>query len=165
MGFPGKERSMWLWKEHKTCTVHTWIWLLALSLAPVHVIKLSAVHFGATHFGESLLTLRIMAAINLCLQKQRCCCSDAQSCPTIWNPMDCSSPSFPVLHHLLEFAQTHSIESVMPSNHLVLCHPFLLLPSIFPSIRSFLMSRLFASNGQGIGASASASVLPMNIQE
>ena len=52
----------------------------------------------------------------------------------------------------------------MPSNHLILCCPLLLLPSIFPSIRSFQMSQLFASGGSSIGASASASVLPMNIQ-
>ena len=51
--------------------------------------------------------------------------------------MDCSMPGFPVLHHLPELAQTHSPESVMTSNHLVLCHPLLLLPSIFPSIRVF----------------------------
>ena len=54
----------------------------------------------------------------------------------------------------------------MPSNHLIFCHP-LLLPSIFPSIRVFSMSQLFASGDQSIGASASASasVLPMNIQD
>ena len=52
--------------------------------------------------------------------------------------MDCSTPGFPVLHHLPEFAQTlMSIESVMPSNHLILCHPFLLLLSIFSSTRVF----------------------------
>ena len=51
--------------------------------------------------------------------------------------MDCSTPGFPVLHHLPELAQTYSIESVMPSNHLILCHPLLRLPSIFPSIRVF----------------------------
>ena len=56
------------------------------------------------------------------------------------------------------------IESVMPSNHLILCCPLLLLPSIFPSIRVFSKSQLFASGGQSIGASASTSVLPMNIQ-
>ena len=55
------------------------------------------------------------------------------------------------------------IESVMPSNHLILCCPLLLLPSIVPSIRSFPMSHLFASGGQGIGVSAS--VLPMNTQD
>ena len=58
-----------------------------------------------------------------------------------------------------------SIESVMPSNHLILCHPLLLPPSIFPSIRSFSMSRFFASGCQSAGISASASVLPMNIQD
>ena len=57
------------------------------------------------------------------------------------------------------------IESVMPSNHLILCRPLLLLPSIFPASGSFLMSRLFTSGGQSIGVSASTSVLPMNIQD
>ena len=55
--------------------------------------------------------------------------SVAQSCVTLWDPMDCSTPGFPVLHQLPELAQT-------PSNHLILCCP-LLLPSIFPSIRVF----------------------------
>ena len=58
-----------------------------------------------------------------------------------------------------------SIESVMPSNHLILCCPLRLLPSIFPSIRSFPVSQLFASGGQSTGVSASASVLPMNTQD
>ena len=51
--------------------------------------------------------------------------------------MDYSTPGFPVLHYLPEFAQFMSIESVMLSNCLILCHPLLLLPSIFPSIRVF----------------------------
>ena len=50
----------------------------------------------------------------------------------------------------------------MPSNHLILCYPLLLLSSIFPSIRVFLMSRLFPRSGQIIGPSASALVLPVN---
>ena len=66
-------------------------------------------------------------------------------CPTFCNPMGCSMPAFSVLHHRLELAQIHihwvgdamSIESVMPSSNLVLRHPFLLLPSIFPGIRTF----------------------------
>ena len=58
-----------------------------------------------------------------------------------------------------------SIESVMPSNHLILFHPLLLLPSIFPDLGSFPMSQFFALSGQSIGASASVSVLPMNIQD
>ena len=55
------------------------------------------------------------------------------------------------------------IELVMLSNHLIFCHPLLLLLSIFPNIRVFSVSWLFASGGQSIGVSASASVLPMNI--
>ena len=59
-----------------------------------------------------------------------------------------------------------SIEMVVPSNYLILCRPLLLLPSIFPSIRVFFpVNQFFTSSGQSIGASASASVLPMNIQD
>ena len=58
-----------------------------------------------------------------------------------------------------------SIESVMPSSHLILCCPLLLLPSVFPASGSFPMSQFFASGGQSIGVSASASVLPMNTQD
>ena len=59
-----------------------------------------------------------------------------------------------------------SIESVMPSNHLILCRSLLLLPSIFPSIRVFSNEKnFFASGGQSIGASASTSVLPINTQD
>ena len=61
-------------------------------------------------------------------------------CPTFCNPMDCSTPGFPVHHQLPELAHVHrlmSIESVIISNHLILCRPLLLLPSIFPSISVF----------------------------
>ena len=63
--------------------------------------------------------------------------SVAQSCPTLCNSMDCSTPGLPVHHQLPKLTQLMSIESVMPSNHSILCHPFLLLPSIFPSIKVF----------------------------
>ena len=63
--------------------------------------------------------------------------SVSQSCPTLCDPMDCSMPGPPVHHQLLEFTQTHGLKSVMPSNHLILCHPLLLSPSIFPSIKVF----------------------------
>ena len=66
-----------------------------------------------------------------------CHCSVAQSCPTPCDPMDHSTPGFPVLHHLLELLKLMSNESVMPSNHLILCCPLLLPASIFPSIRVF----------------------------
>ena len=58
-----------------------------------------------------------------------------------------------------------SIESVMPSNHLILCHPLLLSPSSFPASEPFQMSQFFKSGGQSIEVSDSASVLPMNIQD
>ena len=58
-----------------------------------------------------------------------------------------------------------SIESMMPSNHLILCHPLLLLRSIFPSIRVFSNESALCTGGQSIGVSASTSVLPMNIQD
>ena len=58
-----------------------------------------------------------------------------QSYPTLCNPMDCSMPGLPVHHQLPELLKLVSTESVMPSNYLILCHPLLLLPSVFPSIR------------------------------
>ena len=60
----------------------------------------------------------------------------AQSCPTLCDPMNRSTPGLPVHHQLPEF-KLKSIESVMPSSHLILCHPLLLLPSNPPSIRVF----------------------------
>ena len=63
--------------------------------------------------------------------------SFAQSCLTLCDPMNCSTPGLPVHHQLLEFTQTQSIVSVMPSSHLILGHPLLLLPPIPPSIRVF----------------------------
>ena len=62
--------------------------------------------------------------------------SVAQSCPTLCDPMDCSPPGLPVHHQLPKLTQIH-VHRVMPYNHLFLCHPLLLLPSIFPSIRVF----------------------------
>ena len=79
-------------------------------------------------------------------------------------PWTGSTPGLPVLTISQNLLKLMSIELVMPSNYLILCHPVLLLPSIFPSIGVFIMSRYFPSGGQSIGASASASVFPMNIQ-
>ena len=66
-----------------------------------------------------------------------CCCSVAQSCPTLCDHTDCSTPVFPVLHYLQSLLKPMSMESVMSSNHLILCCPLLLLPSIFLNIRGF----------------------------
>ena len=66
----------------------------------------------------------------------RCCSSVAQSGLTLCDPMDCSTLGPSVPHYLSELALT-CMESVMPSNHLILCHFFFLLPSIFPRIRVF----------------------------
>ena len=63
--------------------------------------------------------------------------SVVQLCLTLCNPMDCSTPGLPVHHHSQSLPKLTSIESVMPSKHLILCRPLLLLPSIFPSIRVF----------------------------
>ena len=63
--------------------------------------------------------------------------SVAQSCETLCDPMNCSMPGLPVYHHLLSSLRLKSIESVMPSSHLILCRPLLLLPPIPPSIRVF----------------------------
>ena len=60
-----------------------------------------------------------------------------QLCPTLLDPMDCSTPGFPVLHQLPELLKLMSIELAMLSNHLILCHSLLLPPSIFPSLRVF----------------------------
>ena len=63
--------------------------------------------------------------------------SVAQSCPALCDPMKRSTPGLPVHHHFRSLPKLMSIESVIPSNHLILCHPLLLLPLIFPSIRVF----------------------------
>ena len=88
--------------------------------------------------------------------------SVAQSCPTMtpWTAACQASLSITNSQSLLKLM---SIKLGMPSTHLILCHPLLLLPSIFPSIRVF-SKESFTSGGRSIGASASASVLSMNIQ-
>ena len=80
------------------------------------------------------------------------------------DPMGCSTQVSLSLTTSWSLLKPMSSESKMPSNHLILCHPLLLLPSVFPSIKVFPMSWLFTSGGQSTGASASISVLPMNNQ-
>ena len=91
--------------------------------------------------------------------------NSVQSCPTLCKPMDRGTPGLAVYHQPPESTQTHVYCVIQPPNHLILCHPLLLLPSIFPSIRVFPMSQLFSSGGQSIGVSASTSALPINTQD
>ena len=79
--------------------------------------------------------MKIVTILNLTLGNYFQFSSVTQSCPTLGDPRGHSTPGFPVLHHLLQFLT--SVESVMPSNHLTLCRPLLLLPSVFPSLRVF----------------------------
>ena len=80
--------------------------------------------------------------------------------------MNHSIPGLPVHYQLLESTQTHVLEWMMPSNHLILCCPLLLLPSIFPSIRVFSNESALLIRWPSIGVkSASTSVLPMNTQD
>ena len=108
---------------------------------------------------DSCIQLRFLNGIS-----NFCHYSIAQSCPTLGDPMDCSTPDFPVLHYLPEFAQTHVhwCQWCRPTVSSSVA-PFSSCPQSLPPSGSFPVSRLFASGGQSIGASAS--VLPMNIHD
>ena len=66
-----------------------------------------------------------------------CCCSVTKLCPTLCDPIDCSPPGSSILHYLQEYVQIHVHWVSGAINHLILCHPLFLLPSVFPSIRVF----------------------------
>ena len=87
------------------------------------------------------------------------------SCVWLCNPIDCSMPGFPVHHHSQSLLKIMSPELVMVSNHLILCHPLLLLPSVFPSIRVFSNESVLRIRWPKYWSSASASILPMNAQD
>ena len=89
----------------------------------------------------------------------------AQSCLTLCDRMNHSTPGLPVHHNSQSLLKLTYIVLVTSFNHLTFCLPLLFLPSIFLSIRVFQVSQFFASGGQRIGVSASASVLLMNIQD
>ena len=92
-------------------------------------------------------------------------CSVSKLCLTLYDPMDCSTLAFPVLYYLPEFAQmyVHWVGDAIQLSH-SLSPPFSSCPQSFPALGSFPKGWLFTSGGQNTGASASASVLPMNIQ-
>ena len=90
--------------------------------------------------------------------------SVAQSCPTLCDPMNSSTPGLPVHHQLPEFTQTHIHQSVMPSSHLISVVPFSSCPQSLPASESFLVSQLFTWGCQSTGVSTWASFLPKNTQ-
>ena len=94
-----------------------------------------------------------------------CCCSVNKLCPTLRDLMGCSTPGFPVLHHFPDLAQinVHWISDAIQPSYLLSSPSSFCLQS-FPVSGAFTMSWLFSLGGQSIGASASASVLPMNTQ-
>ena len=110
----------------------------------------------------SLLPSRCLLIVKC--SEPHCYCSVAESCQILCDPMDCSTPGFSVLPYLLEFAQTdvHWVGDAIQTSHPL--SPFSSCLQYFPASGSFPMSQLFTSGGQSIGASALASVLPMNIQ-
>ena len=94
-----------------------------------------------------------------------CYCSITKLCPTLYKPMDCSTPGFPVLHHLPELAQTHVhwvSDAIQPSRTLLSPSPPAFSLSQHQGLFQWVSS---ASDGRSIGASASASVRPVNIQD
>ena len=91
--------------------------------------------------------------------------SVAQSCLILCYPMDCSRPFFFLsITNSRSLLKLRSIKSVMPFHHLILCHPLLFLPSIFPSIWVFSNESVLHIRWPKYWNSASTSVLPMNIQ-
>ena len=119
--------------------------LYILSLIPschiniLHVLLAAVLKQGVSHLISSYV------CVCVCMHMCVCVCSVAKSCPTLYNPMDCSMPGFPVFTISWSLHKFISIGSVMLSNHLILC-----LQSVQAS-GSFPMSQLFTSGGQTSG--------------
>ena len=142
-GYPQALEWSWIPTSHHTqkwIIDHNLKWIIDLNVT-AKITKLLAEHINRTF---------------------HCCCSVTKSCLTLWNLWTATSQaflSFTIAQSLLKLMST---ELMMTSYHLILCCRLLFLPSISPSIGSFPMSWFFTSRGQRIGASNSASVLPMN---
>ena len=134
-------------------------WLIFLYWSSSCLDDVCLAFYCLTALAFSLILCGIVY-VSLC-----CCFSVPQSFLTLCDPMDCSTPAFPVLPYLPEFAQTHvrwASDTTLPSHPLSSPSPPAF--NISPASGSFPMTQLFASGGQTTGASASALVLPMNIQ-
>ena len=148
------------------------VWLLSLSRLFLRFIYVVAYicSFSFSMLSCILLnkytTLYLPTFLMMCFLFSPCYyCSVPQSCLTLFDPMDCSTPGFPVHHQLLEFAPTHVhwvADAIQPSHPVV---PFSSYLQSFPASGAFLMTQLFTSGGESIAASASASVRLMNIQD
>ena len=145
----------WIWKKGRLFFILQ-CWLINLDW----MVKLENHYFAIIitkiDFGKEL-SVDAEYKLDILTRNRMFCCSVTQSCP---NPMDCSTPGFPVLHYLPEFAQTcfHWVyDAIQPFHPLSPPSPALNLSQH----QSLAVSRLFASVGQ---SRASASVLPMNIQ-
>ena len=139
-----------------TCTLGCLLWMICQSLK-INEITAYSILLSKTLWDKPPKCIWYLKSF-LVLQSLSCVLLFA----TLW-PAACQAPlSFPRSHGLLKLM---SIESGMPSNHLIFCCPFLLLTSNFSNIRVLSVSQLFTSGTQSIEGSASASVLSMNIQD
>ena len=130
------------------------IWVNSLSKKQTGFIK------NDQEAKDKLLPIKILKCSHLQLS------SVTQSCPTLCDPMNCSTPGLPVHHQLPGFTQTHVhrvSDAIQPSYPLL--SPFSSCPQSLPASESFPMSQLFTSGGQSIGVSALASFLPKNTQD
>ena len=147
-------------KLKKIDNIECWQVLLEESFATFYKIKYRFAHSVVVMLPHSCMEI-------IFTQEPVCACVVVHSLSCVWlfvipwTAAHQAPPSFAISWYLLKFM---FIESVTPSNHLIFYCPLLLLPSVFPSIRVFLVTQLFTSGGQSIRASASTSVLLMNIQ-
>ena len=170
---------MWELDYKESWTPKNWcFWTVVLEktlVSPLDCKEIQPVHSkgdqswistGRTDVGaETPILCHLMQRTDL-LKKTQFISVQSISCvqlfATPWTVARQASLSITNSRNLLRFM---SIELVMPSNHLILCHPLLLLPSIFPSIRVFSNESVLCIRWQSIGVSVSASLLPRNIQE
>ena len=181
-----RPRSLpWPVRSHTICTCHipTLLQLSWLPHCPEHdsrisgsgthcrILEVSSSGYPSYFFPQVLSsTSSLHPSRSLFFQWELVKCSVQfslvpQSCPTLSDPMDCSTPGLPVHHQLPELTQTHVhrvSDAIQPSSSIV---PFSSCLQPFPASEFFPVSQFFASGGQSIGVSASASVLPMNIQD